>query len=145
MAVDGANRERYQLGHKVITVVPFTVVAQSKAIILGRQPLYTVPAPSTEQVGIFVLPPMYPLKLIRGVFDDNKKDKFIQFSIKTYVLGTHYAVMILSFWTDMSGQTVQTQIRLLLEEQSDQGLHCLQFCLCFVLLIILWYFVQILG
>ena len=24
-------------------------------------------------------------------------------------------------------QTVQTQIRLLLEEQSDQGLHCLQF------------------
>ena len=25
----------------------------------------------------------------------------------------------------MSGQTVQTQIRLLLEEQSDQDLHCL--------------------
>ena len=25
----------------------------------------------------------------------------------------------------MPGQTVQTQIRLLLEEQSDQGLHCL--------------------
>ena len=36
-------------------------------------------------------------------------------------------VMILSFRTDMSGQTVQTQIRLLLEEQSDQGLHCLPF------------------
>ena len=35
--------------------------------------------------------------------------------------------MILSFWTDRSGQTVQTQIRLLLEEQSDQGLHCLPF------------------
>ena len=35
--------------------------------------------------------------------------------------------MILSFRTDRSGQTVQTQIRLLLEEQSDQGLHCLQF------------------
>ena len=34
-----------------------------------------------------------------------------------------YSVMILSFWTD----TVQTQIRLLLEEQSDQGLHCLLF------------------
>ena len=32
-------------------------------------------------------------------------------------------VMILSFWTDMPGQTVQT------EEQSDQGLHCLLFCL----------------
>ena len=37
--------------------------------------------------------------------------------------------MILSFQTDRSGQTVQTQIRLLLEEQSDQGLHCLQFLL----------------
>ena len=36
-------------------------------------------------------------------------------------------IMILSFWTDRSEQTVQTQIRLLLEEQSDLGLHCLQF------------------
>ena len=35
--------------------------------------------------------------------------------------------MILNFRTDRSGQTVQTQIRLLLEEQSDQGLHCLLF------------------
>ena len=41
----------------------------------------------------------------------------------------HYMhiVMILSFRTDLPGQTVQTQIRLLLEEQSDQGLHCLPF------------------
>ena len=36
-------------------------------------------------------------------------------------------VMIQSFWLIRSGQTVQTQIRLLLEEQSDQGLHCLLF------------------
>ena len=36
-------------------------------------------------------------------------------------------LMVLSFRTDMPGQTVQTQIRLLLEEQSDQGLHCLPF------------------
>ena len=35
--------------------------------------------------------------------------------------------MTLSFRTDRSGQTVKTQIRLLLEEQSDQGLHCLLF------------------
>ena len=35
--------------------------------------------------------------------------------------------MILCFRTHGSGQTVQTQIRLLLEEQSDQGLHCLLF------------------
>ena len=36
-------------------------------------------------------------------------------------------VMILSFRTDRPWQTVQTQIRLLLEEQSDLGLHCLPF------------------
>ena len=36
-------------------------------------------------------------------------------------------VMILSLRTDRSRQTVLTQIRLLLEEQSDQGLHCLLF------------------
>ena len=36
-------------------------------------------------------------------------------------------VMTLSFRTDKSGQTVQTQIRLIQEEQSDQDLHCLLF------------------
>ena len=36
-------------------------------------------------------------------------------------------VMILSFRTNRPWQTVQTQIRLLLEEQSDEGLHCLPF------------------
>ena len=35
--------------------------------------------------------------------------------------------MIISFRADRSGQTAQTQIRLLLEEQSDQDLHCLPF------------------
>ena len=35
--------------------------------------------------------------------------------------------MTLSFRTDRSEQTVQTQIRLLLEEQSDQGIHWLLF------------------
>ena len=34
--------------------------------------------------------------------------------------------MILSFRTDRSGQTVYTQIRLFLKEQTDQGLHCSQ-------------------
>ena len=43
------------------------------------------------------------------------------------LIGTSFTVMILSFRTDRPGQTVQTQIRLLLEEQSDQGLHCLPF------------------
>ena len=38
-----------------------------------------------------------------------------------------FTVMFLSFRTERPGQTVQTHIRLLLEEQSDQGLHCLPF------------------
>ena len=32
-----------------------------------------------------------------------------------------YTVMVLRFWTDMPGQTVQTQIRLLLEETVRSG------------------------
>ena len=47
--------------------------------------------------------------------------------INTAGITTFELAMTLSFWTNMSGQTVQTQIRLLLEEQSDQGLHCLLF------------------
>ena len=38
-------------------------------------------------------------------------------------------VIILNIGTDRSEQTVQTLIRLLLMEQSDQGLLCLLFCL----------------
>ena len=38
-------------------------------------------------------------------------------------------VIILNIGTDRSEQTVETQIRLLLMEQSDQGLLCLLFCL----------------
>ena len=38
-------------------------------------------------------------------------------------------VIILNIGTDRSEQTVQTQIRLLLMEQSDQGLLCMLFCL----------------
>ena len=44
-----------------------------------------------------------------------------------YMHNFRYTVMTQTFRTDRSGQTVQTQIRLLLEEQSDQGLHCLLF------------------
>ena len=36
-------------------------------------------------------------------------------------------VIFLSFRIDRSGQTLQTQIRQLVEEHSDQGLHCLHF------------------
>ena len=41
--------------------------------------------------------------------------------------GMVHAIKILNIGTDRSGQTVQTQIRLLLKEQSDQGEHCLPF------------------
>ena len=50
-------------------------------------------------------------------------------AVKSYFVNLNLFQMILSFWTDRPGQTVQTQIRLLQEEQSDQGLHCLQFWL----------------
>ena len=40
-------------------------------------------------------------------------------------LDNFVTVTILSLRTGRPWQTVQTQIRLLLEEQSDQGLHCL--------------------
>ena len=43
-----------------------------------------------------------------------------------YCAPSRHTEMILSFRTDMPGQTVQIQIRLLLE-QSNQGLHCLPF------------------
>ena len=44
-----------------------------------------------------------------------------------FKVGGITTVVILSFRTDRFGQTVQTQIRLLLEDQSDQGLYCLLF------------------
>ena len=51
-----------------------------------------------------------------------RKVKFRELKIRYRDLVS--TVVILSF---RAGQTVQTQIKLLLEEQSDQGLHCLQF------------------
>ena len=54
---------------------------------------------------------------------------FTQIHVHSLSVPLRLTVMILSFRTDMPGQTVQTQIRRLLEEQSDLGLHCLPFCL----------------
>ena len=45
------------------------------------------------------------------------------------LLVMNVTVIILNIGTDRSEQTVETQIRLLLMEQSDQGLLCLLFCL----------------
>ena len=52
---------------------------------------------------------------------DSNWSQFVQ-ELEIYI-----TVITLSIPTDRSGQTVQTQIRLFLEEQSDQGLHCLLF------------------
>ena len=50
-----------------------------------------------------------------------KKNMGLPIRDKKFILtGWVSTVMILSFRTDMPGQTVQTQIRLVLEEQSDQ-------------------------
>ena len=64
-----------------------------------------------------------PLRHIQSFTDSMNKTPLFAACSGKYI-GT---VMILSFWTDLPGQTVQTQIRLFLEEQSDQGLHCLLF------------------
>ena len=44
-------------------------------------------------------------------------------------------LMLLSFPRDKIEQTVQTQIRLVIEEQSDQGLHYLLFFLHYLCLV----------
>ena len=54
-------------------------------------------------------------------------NRFGNYCTKVGLYFPHDTVMVLSFWADMPGQTVQTQIRLLLEEQSEPGLHCLPF------------------
>ena len=54
----------------------------------------------------------------------------LQFSID---YGNGPTRMVLNFRTDRSWQTVQTQIRLFLEEQSDQGLHCFCYIICMFL------------
>ena len=55
-----------------------------------------------------------------------KMTELLPLKMNPFTLNT---VIILNIGTDRSEQTVQTQIRLLLMEQSDQGLLCLVFCL----------------
>ena len=56
----------------------------------------------------------------------NESFRSLRFLAKVVKIHT---VIILNIGTDRSEQTVQTQIRLLLKEQSDQCLLCLLFCL----------------
>ena len=67
------------------------------------------------------------------IFEINKSNNlvistiiFYKSSDYMYSIVTVFALLT-TMMTDMSGQKVQTQVRLLLEEQSDQGLHCLLF------------------
>ena len=83
--------------------------------------------------------PLHVAQLARPMSDQVGSFKKVVFCISvaqetltlwvTGVLHVSRTVMILSFWTDRSGVTVQTQIRLSLEEKSNKGLHCLQFLL----------------
>ena len=61
----------------------------------------------------------------RDMIVDHFCVRFIFVSLQYESVDICGSVMILSFGTDMPGQTVQTQIRLL--EQSCQGLHGLPF------------------
>ena len=53
------------------------------------------------------------------------KQVYLNLNIKHDELGT--TIMFLNFRTDRARQTVKTHIRLLLEDQSDQGLYCSPF------------------
>ena len=50
---------------------------------------------------------------------------YVQSDLSKCASSTHYTIRILGTGADRSEQIVQTQIRLLLKDQSDQGLHCL--------------------
>ena len=91
-----------QIGIRVITTPPIMVRAPDRYIPGSREPILSITIPR------------------------NTKS---QTAWKVYKRrGTKLTtVVIRSFWTDMPEQTVQTQIRLLQEEQSDLGLHCLPF------------------
>ena len=65
---------------------------------------------------------------VRWDFDDNPEISLL-ISSEISLLISFLTVIILNIGTDRSEQTVQTQIRLLLKEQSDQGLLCLLSCL----------------
>ena len=69
---------------------------------------------------------MSPVSLAQASLCDNPMTSLYYFIGEQQSLDT---VIILNIGTDRSEQTVQTQIRLLLMEQSDQGLLCLLFCL----------------
>ena len=58
-----------------------------------------------------------------------RQDHFKEILCEVSSQKVFYRNNFLYIGTDRSEQTVQTQIRLLLMEQSDQGLLCLLFCL----------------
>ena len=79
-----------------------------------------------DKAGDYVVPNVLsPRDLVSR--PDNMDETIPHTILETYISKLQDTVMILSFRTDRSGQTVQTQNRLLLEEQSDQGLNCLLF------------------
>ena len=96
-------------------VLGYSLRAQWRLIRLGECPGW-----SESLQGAHVILLVLPCSI--SYFQATKNS----FSFENVIIQT-ITVMILSFQTDRPRQTVQTQIRLLLEEQSNQGLHCLPF------------------
>ena len=87
-------------------------------------------------LGHVLLLEWYCVKLWASVYLHTKYVNVSAFTLASLLqkagssMNMHYSkttIMILNIRTNRSGKTVQTQIRLLLEEQSDQGLHSLLF------------------
>ena len=72
-------------------------------------------------------PKQYQLNIIATEVETGLKSTAEVIRHGHLLCSSQITVMTLSFRTDRSGQTVHTQIKLLLEEQSDQGLHYLLF------------------
>ena len=72
-----------------------------------------------------------PSNLMESLVDSDDEEGFAEATeVKITALQIRRSTVIIwNIGTDRSEQTVQTQIRLLLKEQSDQCLLCLLFCL----------------
>ena len=86
------------------------------------------------QVGVSSIPTSFGGELLKNFYSHVEESAHNQKSLSDCIA----TVMILSFWTDIPLQTMHTQIRLLLEEQSDHGLHCLPFHLLLLNTFFLW-------
>ena len=98
------------------------------AILNNKGTLFTSPEYEGVRLQIETHRSAQTKQIMKLVADKSKKALYML--EKLWVVGIEYlinTIKILSFRTNKSEQIVQTQIRLLLEEQSDLGLHFLLF------------------